>query len=50
MKKRLEIHSLAVLALVIAFDWFFEFTKHNPNLRRIIPFGEDPYDGSAPTA
>jgi hypothetical protein len=46
MKRRLEIHSLAVLALVIAFDWFFEFTKHDAELKRIIPFGEDPYDAA----
>jgi hypothetical protein len=46
MRRRLEIHSLAILALVIAFDWFFEFTKHNPELKSIIPFGEDPYDAA----
>ena len=46
MRRRLEIRSLATLALVIAFDEFFEFTKHNPNLRPIIPFSEDPYDAA----
>lgn len=46
MRRRLEIHSLAILALVIAFDWFFEFAKHNAELKPIIPFGEDPYDAA----
>lgn len=46
MRRRLGVHSLATLALVFAFDCFFEFTKHNPSLRPIIPFGEDPYDAA----
>jgi hypothetical protein len=39
-----KLYSLVILALAAMFDWFFQFTKHSPDLRAIIPFGEDPYD------
>jgi len=46
VKRKLELYSLAVLALALAFDGFFEFSKHNAALRPIIPFGDDPYDAA----
>jgi hypothetical protein len=46
VKRKLELYSLPVLALALAFDWFFEFSKHNAVLRPIIPFGDDPYDAA----
>jgi len=33
-----------VAASAAVFWWTFEFAKHDPVLRSIIPFGEDPYD------
>jgi hypothetical membrane protein len=41
---KLKLHSLVILGVAAAFQWFFMFTKHNPDLRPIIPFGDDPYD------
>lgn len=41
---RQKLHSLVILGVAAAFQWFFMFTKHNPVLRSIIPFGNDPYD------
>ena len=44
MNWRFKFNSLAVLALTLAFCWFFMFAKHDPLLAPIIPFGDDPYD------
>ena len=44
MGAKFKVNALAVLALAAAFCYFFMFTKHDPSLAVIIPFGEDPYD------
>ena len=44
MKKTLKRNALLVCALALYFWWAFLFLKHDPVLRTIIPFGEDPYD------
>jgi hypothetical protein len=44
MPTTLKRDALLVLGLAGLFDWAFMFAKHNPALRGIIPFGEDPYD------
>lgn len=44
MRDNLKINSLLVSGLAIFFWWAFGFAKHDPVLRNIIPFGEDPYD------
>ena len=44
MTTRRKIDSLVVIGVGAAFQWFFMFTKHDPALRPIIPFGNDPYD------
>ncbi len=38
------LNSIFAICLVVAFLLFFQFTKHNPMLELIIPFGNDPYD------
>lgn len=37
-------NALLVCGLAFFFSWAFFFLKHNPLLRDIIPFAEDPYD------
>ncbi|HEV2578081.1 MAG TPA: hypothetical protein VGU25_12795 [Acidobacteriaceae bacterium] len=37
-------NAILVCALAFFFSWAFFFLKHNPLLRDIIPFAEDPYD------
>ncbi len=37
-------NAFVVAALAVFFWWAFHFAKHDPKLRGIIPFGEDPYD------
>lgn len=44
MRDNLKINSLLVSGLALFFWWAFGFAKHDPILRNIIPFGEDPYD------
>jgi hypothetical protein len=44
MEKLLKRNAILVSALALFFWWAFGFAKHDPVLRRIIPFGEDPYD------
>jgi hypothetical protein len=39
-----KINSIFAICLAGAFLLFFQFTKHNPMLAVIIPFGNDPYD------
>lgn len=41
---RPKLVALADTGLAALFYLFFMFTKHDPQLRTIIPFGEDPYD------
>jgi hypothetical protein len=44
MKAAPRRNALFVAVLALAFCWVFEFFKHDPRLRNVIPFGEDPYD------
>ena len=39
-----KLNSIFTICLAVAFLLFFQFTKHNPMLAIIIPFGNDPYD------
>ncbi len=40
----LKLNSLLAVCLGIIFVLFFQFTKHDPVLAAILPFGNDPYD------
>jgi hypothetical protein len=40
----LKLNSLLAICLAIIFYLFFQFTKHDPVLAAIMPFGNDPYD------
>ena len=40
----LKLNSLLAVGLAIIFYLFFQFTKHDPVLAAILPFGNDPYD------
>jgi hypothetical protein len=40
----LKRNALIVFGLAILFWWSFMFAKHDPHLRGIIPFSDDPYD------
>jgi hypothetical protein len=44
MPQPLKRSALIVFGLAILFWWSFMFAKHDPRLRGIIPFGDDPYD------
>jgi hypothetical protein len=44
MPRTLKRNALIVFGLAILFWWSFMFAKHDPRLRSIIPFGDDPYD------
>ena len=44
MQQTLKRNAVLVAGLAVFFWWAFSFAKHNPALRGIIPFGEDPYD------
>lgn len=44
MAARLRRNTVAVCGLALLFTWAFFFAKHDPALRAIIPFGDDPYD------
>ena len=44
MPQTLKRNALIVFGLAILFWWAFMFAKHDPHLRSIIPFGDDPYD------
>ena len=41
---KLKRNAILVFGLALLFAWGFGFAKHNPMLRPIIPFGDDPYD------
>lgn len=40
----ITLNSLLAVCLAIIFFCFFQFTKHDPVLAAILPFGNDPYD------
>ncbi|HEX7192355.1 MAG TPA: hypothetical protein VF381_12380 [Thermoanaerobaculia bacterium] len=44
MPPALKRNAIVTFALAIFFWWAFMFAKHDPALRPVIPFGEDPYD------
>jgi hypothetical protein len=44
MPQTLKRNAVIVFGLAIFFWWSFMFAKHDPRLRSIIPFGDDPYD------
>lgn len=44
MPKVLKRNAVIVLGLAALFYWSFMFAKHDPGLRNVIPFGDDPYD------
>lgn len=44
MAARLRRNAIIVCGLTLFFTWAFFFAKHDPALRSIIPFGDDPYD------
>jgi hypothetical protein len=44
MPKVLKRNAIIVLGLAVLFYWSFMFAKHDPALRNVIPFGDDPYD------
>ncbi len=44
MPKVLKRNAVIVFGLAALFCWSFMFAKHDPRLRAIIPFGDDPYD------
>ena len=44
MPGQLRRNAIVVCALAAAFWWTFMFAKHDPALRPVIPFGDDPYD------
>jgi hypothetical protein len=44
MPTLLKRNAVIVLGLAALFSWSFMFAKHDPALRNVIPFGDDPYD------
>ncbi len=44
MAAKLRRNAILVSGLALLFAWAFGFAKHDPILRTIIPFGDDPYD------
>ena len=44
MPQVLKCNAVIVFALGALFYWSFMFAKHDPALRDVIPFGDDPYD------
>jgi hypothetical protein len=44
MTRMLKVHAVIVMILSMAFCVFFQVSKHEPALRSLNPFGEDPYD------
>lgn len=44
MPRILKRNAVIVLGLAALFYWSFMFAKHDPALRNVIPFGDDPYD------
>jgi hypothetical protein len=50
MGLKLKFNTIIVLAIALLFNRFFMFTKHDPALSAIMPFGEDPYDSTGSVA
>ncbi len=44
MRETFKRNAILVSGLAIFFWWGFGVAKHDPALREVIPFGEDPYD------
>lgn len=44
MPRDLKRNAVLVFGLAVLFSWAFMFAKHDPALRNIIPFADDPYD------
>jgi hypothetical protein len=44
MAAKLRRNAIVVCGLALFFTWAFFFVKHDPMLRPVIPFGDDPYD------
>ena len=44
MPSTLKRNAILIAAMAGLFYWGFMFAKHDPALRDVIPFGEDPYD------
>lgn len=44
MAANLKRNAIIASGLALLFAWAFQFAKHAPMLRPIIPFGDDPYD------
>jgi hypothetical protein len=44
MAAKLRRNAIIVAGLAVFFAWAFMVMKHDPALRAIIPFGDDPYD------
>jgi predicted Na+-dependent transporter len=44
MPNALRGNAVIVFGLAALLCWSFMFAKHDPGLRSVIPFGEDPYD------
>jgi hypothetical protein len=44
MPRDLKRNAVLVFGLAVLLFWAFMFAKHDPALRNIIPFGDDPYD------
>jgi hypothetical protein len=44
MPQVLKRNAVVVFGLGCLFYWSFMFAKHDPALRNVIPFGDDPYD------
>ena len=50
MDLKFRFNSLAALTLTVLYNEFFSFTKHDPAVSAIMPFGDDPYDSVASVA
>ena len=44
MPQTLKRNAVIIFGLASLFYWSFMFAKHDPALRDVIPFGDDPYD------
>lgn len=44
MPPALKRNAIVTFVLALFFWWAFMFAKHDPALRNVIPFGDDPYD------
>lgn len=44
MQTKSLVSLILTLSLAVFFGFYFQFTKHNPTISRILPFDEDPFD------